>query len=223
MLSLFFRTSTGIHLDSSPPWRTIVEWRVHRSARGISRRIRDHSGDSPCQELRRRNLQSYCHQSQRQREGRSWPHRPRYSARMRLFPVPQTGQTMLMSYFLYRVSSNQPEAQRIYELLIPATEFGEFEFSRTFWRLKKKNWIFPRIFWHMANFKLNFPHFFGIRKNFNFPHFLTVWRAKRAGKFKFCSEYHQFIHSLSFLKVLISLLTKLPTRDLGRSVCPPSK
>ena len=39
---------------------------------------------------------------------------------------------MLMSYFLYRVSSNQPEAQRIYELLIPATEFGEFEFSRTF-------------------------------------------------------------------------------------------
>ena len=153
MLSLFFRTSTGIHLDSSPPWRTIVEWRVHRSARGISRRIRDHSGDSPCQELRRRNLQSYCHQSQRQREGRSWPHRPRYSARMRLFPVPQTGQTMLMSYFLYRVSSNQPEAQRIYELLIPATEFGEFEFSRTFWRLKKKIEFFPAFFyiWPISN------------------------------------------------------------------------
>ena len=80
------------------------------------------------------------------------------------------------------------KAQRMFEMDILATKFGEFEFSRPFWHFGNFDLI-SHNFWHFGNFNLNFPALF----------FGQEQKRKSSGKFtESCSEYHQFIHSLCF-------------------------
>ena len=82
------------------------------------------------------------------------------------------------------------KAQRMNEIVILATGFGEFAFSRIFdfWGIST---CISGTFRHLGNFNLNFAALFcrgGAEE-------------KSAGKCKFtesCSEYHLFIHSLCF-------------------------
>ena len=77
-----------------------------------------------------------------------------------------------------------PKAQRMYEMVILVTGFGEFEFSWTFWRFGNLN--FPHfltfeefqfeffgIFWHLWN--LNLPALFDFLRIWIFPQFLVFF------------------------------------------------
>ena len=100
----------------------------------------------------------------------------------------------------------------MYEMVIFATGFGEFEFFRTFWHLRNLNfltlfdvlaiWIFPHF---LTIWEFEFPALFDIFEIsiWIFPYFLGGQEQKRksAGKFNFtesCSEYHHFTDSLCF-------------------------
>ena len=99
------RASSGVHVGAPSRGGDVELREVDHPAGGVPGRLHDDADHPPRDHGRRGHLLAGGQEQERRREGRPRPHRARPLPRLRLLPLPQGRQDVLVQPILHRVST----------------------------------------------------------------------------------------------------------------------